>query len=68
MPSTDIDGSPILILSLEEAALAHQIVKNCGYNFGCVKRLEARISRFLEEADSTLDIAAEDLESFLRKK
>jgi hypothetical protein len=51
MTNTDIDGRPILILSLEEAALAHVIVASCDHRFGQVQRLDAKLSRFLEEAN-----------------
>jgi hypothetical protein len=49
--NTDIDGSPILIVSLEEAALAHVIVVGCGYSSELVKRLETKLLGFLEEAN-----------------
>jgi hypothetical protein len=44
----DFDGSPILILTLKEAELIHEIIKADEFEF--IGLLEAKFARFLEEA------------------
>jgi hypothetical protein len=55
MPSTDIDGSPILILSLDEADTIHRVLGACGFPVKCVRDLEIKVARFLEEANANTD-------------
>jgi hypothetical protein len=45
----DIDGSPILILSLEEAKVLHLIFDEISMTSFCPNPLGEKISRFLEE-------------------
>jgi hypothetical protein len=51
MTSTDINGSPILILSLGEAVLLNNVFEEIRMSSFCVCPLGEKVSRFLEEAN-----------------
>lgn len=53
MPSTDIDGSPILILSRKEAAALHDMLRMPAPGvFKDELAIENKIEQFLKETDA----------------
>lgn len=52
MPSTDVDGSPILILSKTDAILVHQMLESISWDYSLSDDevvLKQKVDRFLEE-------------------